>query len=329
MKTWNLLCRFSSFAVLVIVLLSLCSSPSLQAQEGIPTDIAEFDAGMSGFGHSIFLPLVRVSVQDISGPPTGTPIIVNRARVTDLDVLRDELNADIVEIVVRDPTAQTVTEALDAVQARGMRAILNLTSDTDTDRPWYLVDGRWVFPPEAREALAAAGAHPATFAVYGLHEPFSQAYSVTLEQQYECNALVKQYSGGAAVYAEVSKLVGYPRVTEDLHDGLCDYCGLSAHLFKTDWSSARSLDAMRARIDEDLAIQRERMPSARLVFGVQTFGRATTGHRMPTADEVREIRAYACARGLLVQFYPWVHGSYEDVLNTTEDLWPVVAEGCR
>jgi hypothetical protein len=73
MKTRNLLCRFSSFAVLVIVLLSLCSSLSLQAQEGIPTATAGFDAGMPGFRYSTFLPLVRFSVHDISGAPTKTP----------------------------------------------------------------------------------------------------------------------------------------------------------------------------------------------------------------------------------------------------------------
>jgi hypothetical protein len=30
----------------------------------------------------------------------------------------------------------------------------------------------------------------------------------------------------------------------------------------------------------------------------------------------------------MVQYYPWVHGSYEEVLKDVPSLWPVIAEGC-
>jgi len=228
------------------------------------------------------------------------------------------LGVDFVEFLVRPSTADgTILAGLDRAQAMGLKVLLHVyDSATDTDAPWSPEVG---ITPRGAEILRLVEGHPALWAVYAFEEPFdytSEGY-VTPDEQRELYAAIKAVAD-VPVYSDMASLARAESEGLDLSEGMCDVCCVAP----THWP-----DDPTPRLLAEVDTWRRTMPGAELAVMVNVY-EALPNYVLPTAGQLRDLRATMCELGLDYLYYPWSHGGYTTELKDLPDLWPVIAEGC-
>jgi hypothetical protein len=226
-----------------------------------------------------------------------------------------------------DDPAEWVAQ-LDLAQSQGLQVIGRLW----WPEGWEWDGVAWQIHDEARLFVQTMAAHPATFAVYALHEPYwrgcptcglTTAQQQALYQELKAIADVPLYSeiGGVAFWADQG-------ADKTLADGVCDYCGVWNFPFYTDGTYHR--DEFISQLDADLAAIHELAPNSKLVWLLQVFAQSDspTPRRMPTAEEITDIGNIVSWKGVDgIFWYVWEFGSlYDDFLSNHPELFPAVTE---
>jgi hypothetical protein len=216
---------------------------------------------------------------------------------------------------------------LDLARRHGLQVVGRLWPEG-----WTWDGAAWQIDEQARLFVQTVAAHPATLAVYALHEPYwrgCRTCGLTTAQQQE---LYRQIEAIADVplYSEIGSItfwVDAGRATT-LADGMCDYCAVSYYPFFADGSYDR--EQFIERLEEDLAAIRQLAPSAKLVWGLQVFAQsdAPTPRRMPTAKEIADIGAIVSEHDVDgIFWYVWKFGPlYDDFLSNHPELFPAIAQ---
>jgi len=235
--------------------------------------------------------------------------------------MRDELGASVVEHLVRpSDTDAEVVAALDDAQALGLGVLLHIyDSSTPTDGPWTESGGVWTVTADGARILRAVEGHRALWGVYMLEEPFDYTSDgfVSADGQRVLYTAIKAVAD-VQLYSDLASIARAVAEGYTVGDGMCDLCCTAP----TKWSAGMT-ETLR-RIQDEYDAWHATMDQAQLVYMVNTFGGA--GHRMPTAEELREARGRMCELGIPQVYYPWT--GYDDNLSNTPELWPVIMEGC-
>jgi hypothetical protein len=203
---------------------------------------------------------------------------------------------------------------LDEAQAQGIQVIARLWPPNDWDGSHF--DFYYV-----SRFLAVIQDHPALLAYFALHEPLEQFNGDQLRAYYQA---VKSYAPRVLVFNAMSDIAGFeadPRFFDRRFTaGICDICAIWYYPFvvrqgKPAFDRQRVLDVMTAND----ALVRARDPNAQLWFLGQAYALSQSSPplRMPSAQEMDDLAALLLEDpridGLL--WYPWSHGSYDQVLG--------------
>jgi len=215
---------------------------------------------------------------------------------------------------------------LDLAQSHGLQVI-----GRQWPEGWEWDGAAWQIDEQARRFVQTVAAHPATLAVYALHEPYwrgcptcglTTAQQQTLYQDIKAIADVPLYSEIGSITFWVDR-----GTATTLADGVCDYCAVSYYPFFADGTYRR--ERFIERLEEDIAAIRELAPSSRLVWGMQVFAQSDSPEprRMPTTEEIADIGAIVAERDVDgIFWYVWKFGPlYDDFLSNHPELFPAVA----
>ena len=215
---------------------------------------------------------------------------------------------------------------LDLAQSHGLQVVALLWPEG-----WEWDGAAWQIDEQARRFVQTVAAHPATLAVYALHEPYWRGCStcgLTTAQQQALYQDVKAIAD-VPLYSEIGEIAFWANQGEDttLADGVCDYCGATLYPFFADGTYHR--DEFISHLDDDIAAIRELAPYSRLVWGMQVFAQSDSPEprRMPTAEEIADIGAIVAERDVDgIFWYVWWFGSlYDDFLSNHPELFPAVS----
>lgn len=205
---------------------------------------------------------------------------------------------------------------LDEAQRADIQVIARLWPLTEDENEPFDLEPVAIF-------LETTGDHPALLAYLGLHEPLERFNSDQMRQFYaSIKAIAPQmpvahYMGSMALFDGSLRFPGR-RFTE----GICDICIV--------WCTPAQTRDGEPYFDETAVIQTvrdnrqlidERAPDSQLWFLGQTYALAAHRHqlRMPTPDEMAQIFTTAIDEGVDgFLWYPWLHGSYDQVLSSPE-----------
>lgn len=205
---------------------------------------------------------------------------------------------------------------LDEAERANIRVVARLDSPTQ----W---NGREFDLRAVQSFLAVVQNHPALLAYLGLHEPLEQFNSNQLRDFYSDvrdlapEVAVAHYMGNIAWF-EAS--LRFPK--RDFTPGICDICIIWYYPARyVDGQPAFEEDRARQIMQTHRRLISERAPEAQLWFLGQTFAQSEHERtlRMPTPGEME--RLYALAEREQVDgflWYPWLHGSYDQVLGDPE-----------
>jgi hypothetical protein len=192
---------------------------------------------------------------------------------------------------------------------------------------WSWDGSAWQIDDKARSFVQTVSKHPATLAVYGLHEPYWQGCwgcgYTTAQQQLLYDAI--KAIADVPIYSEVGGVAFWTEQGEDtaFAERVCDYCGNWYYPFQ---DGKYERDILLQKLKDDLAVMRERAPNSKLVWGLQTFAKDPPGYEMPTAKEMYDLAAIVFAAGVDgASWYPWTFGElYSDVLSNHPELYDTV-----
>jgi len=221
-----------------------------------------------------------------------------------------------------DGTPEDWRAYLDAAQAWDIKVIAWLWPEG-----WSWDGTAWQIDDQARSFVQTVAGHPATFAVYALHEPYWRdcwgcGYT-TAEQQALYRAI--KTIADISIYSDVGSISFWTAQGEKtaFADGVCDYCGNWYYPFLEDGSYTRA--ELISQLTADLAVIRERAPNSKFVWGMQSYAQSGS-FRIPTADEMRDLASIVYSKdvdGAL--WYVWWFGHlYSDFLSNHPELYPIV-----
>jgi hypothetical protein len=220
---------------------------------------------------------------------------------------------------------------LDAAHARQLRVI-----------PWYWPEGwrldeatgTWIFDDHARLFLETVADHPATFAVYGMHEPYWNLCQTCGYTTAELQQLYRQIKAIADVpiYSEMESFVLYSRGAESspatvFADGVCDYCNVNFYPFREGGIYQRE-QLMQALVEE-LELAQELAPQSRIIWTMAAFAYPQDNLRLPNAEEMVDLATLVYGAGYVGAFwYTWDfdESSYPDFLSRHPELFSSVRE---
>jgi hypothetical protein len=251
--------------------------------------------------------------------------------IEDLDTMR-EFGIDMILAEFRyDEGPEEWLAYLDAAHACGIRVI-----------PWLWPQGwsmdqatsEWTIDDQARLFLQTVADHPATFAVYGMHEPYWNGCQTCGYTTPELQALYQELKAIADVpiYSEMESFHLYSRGEESSEstvfaDGICDYCNTNYYPFFENGVYER--DILIERLEIELQLARELAPQSEIIWTMQTFEYDRDRLRMPTAEEMRDLASLVYATDIAGAFwYPWTFDEteYSDFLSRHPELFPTIRE---
>ncbi len=213
---------------------------------------------------------------------------------------------------------------LNRAQAHGLKVI-----------PWLWPEGwswdgaKWNIDDQARLFVETVAKHPATLAVYALHEPYWRdcwGCGYTTEQQQLLYDEIKAIAD-IPIYSEVGSAAFWTAQGEEtaFAEGVCDYCGLWYHPFR---EGKYERDTLLQRLKDDVTVMRERAPNSKIVWGLQAFATDSPGYDMPSAEQMYDQAALVYGAGVDgAGWYPWTFGElYSDVLSDHPELYDTVRE---
>ncbi len=215
-------------------------------------------------------------------------------------------------------------DQLDEAQAHDLQVIAWLWP-----QGWQWDGTTWHIDHRARSFVQTVAGHPATFAVFALHEPYWQGCwgcgYTTYEQQLLYDAI--KAIADVPIYSAVDSIAFWTAQGEEtaFADGVCDYCGTWYHPFRTDgYKREEFLEQLYA----DLAVARERGPKSKIVWAMQAFAQDQGGFRMPTSAEMYDLAGEVYAAGVDgAMWHPWTFNSlYDDFLSNHPELYDTVRQ---
>jgi hypothetical protein len=196
---------------------------------------------------------------------------------------------------------------------------------------WVWDGEAWQIDAQARSFVQTVAEHPATLAVYALHEPYwrgCRTCGLTTAEQQTLYRELKAIAG-VPLYSELGSITYWVErgAATTLQDGMCDYCAVTFYPFFADGTYRR--ERFIERLEEDLAAIHTHAPNARLSWGMQVFAQSESPEprRMPTAQEIADISAIVAQRDVAgIFWYVWEFGPlYDDFLSNHPELFAAVA----
>ena len=214
---------------------------------------------------------------------------------------------------------------LDLAQNHGLEVVAWLWPEG-----WEWDGNDWQIDNQARSFIQTVAAHPATLAVYALHEPYWRGCptcGLTTAQQQVLYQEIKAIAD-IPLYSEIGSVTYWADQGQDttLAEGVCDYCAVWYFPFFADGTFRR--DEFISHLDDELAAIRDLSPNSEAVWLMQVFAMADhpEPRRMPTAAEIRDINTIVVKRDVSgVFWYVWRFGpEYDDYLSNHPELFPAV-----
>lgn len=194
---------------------------------------------------------------------------------------------------------------------------------------WSWDGSAWRIDDQARSFVQTVAPHAATVAVYALHEPYWKGCwgcGYTTRQQQQLYDAIKAIAD-VPIYSEVGGVAFWTAQGEEtaFAERVCDYCGNWYYPFR---DGKYQRDILVQRLQDDVAVMRQRSPNSKLVWGLQAFAQDPPGYDMPNADEMYDVANIAYAAGVDgASWYPWTLGElYDDVLSNHPELYDVVRQ---
>jgi hypothetical protein len=237
--------------------------------------------------------------------------------------LMKELGVEVVhQRFDHDETPGNWVAQLDEAQRHDLRVIAWLWPEG-----WRWNGSAWQIDDQARSFVRIVAGHPATLAVYMLHEPYWQGCwgcgYTTAQQQLLYDAI--KAIADVPIYSEVGGVAFWTAQGADtvFDERVCDYCGNWYYPF-VDGKYER--DILVQKLKEDVAVTRERAPTSKIIWGLQAFAQGSSGHYMPNAEQMYDLAAVVFAAGVDgAAWYPWTFSEqYDDFLANHPELYDTV-----
>ncbi|MDW8350900.1 MAG: endo alpha-1,4 polygalactosaminidase [Anaerolineae bacterium] len=216
---------------------------------------------------------------------------------------------------------------LDTAWSLGMRVIPWLWPEG-----WKLnrQTGVWTIDATARRFLETVAGHPATFAVYALHEPYwmeCDTCGYTTAEQQALYRAIKQIAP-VPIYSEINGIAFWAEATPEkaIAPGVCDYCQTAFYPFINDGRYLR--DELIALIQREIATLQRLAPESRLIWTMPAFEYHEDALRMPTSAEMwdyaRLVYGRAEISGAWWYMWRWDNDLYSSYLALHPTLHPTV-----
>ncbi len=213
---------------------------------------------------------------------------------------------------------------LDQLQAHNLQALA-----VQWPQGWRWQDGAWQIDEQATLFLQTVADHPATFAVFGLQEPYwrgCRECGLTTAQQQQLYRHLKAIAD-VPLYFEIGDVAFWANEGAEttLRDGVCDYCGVWFYPAWADGSYQRQ--PFIDHVDGNIRAMRHHAPHSKLVWLLQVFAQEDY-RRMPTDAEIQDMGAIVAARDVDgIFWYVWQFGPlYSDFLANHPELFPAVQQ---
>lgn len=213
-----------------------------------------------------------------------------------------------------DADPATWVTYLDTARALKMRVI-----------PWLWPEGWkldrrtgvWTIDATARRFLETVAGHPATLAVYGLHEPYwneCDTCGYTTAEQQALYRAIKEIAP-VPIYSEINGFTFWSEASraKTIAPEVCDYCQTAFYPFLTDGSYQRN--ELIAHIEREIATLQRYAPESRLIWTMPAMSHRGDGLRMPTSDEMWDYASLVYGR-------PEISGAWWYMWRWDNDLYP-------
>jgi hypothetical protein len=194
---------------------------------------------------------------------------------------------------------------------------------------WSWDGSTWQIDDQARAFVETVATHPATFAVYALHEPYWRecwGCGYTTRQQQLLYDAIKAIAD-VPIYSDLGSVSFWTAQGKDtaFSDGVCDYCGNWYYPFLEDGTYAR--EDLYSKLQASLAVTRERAPNSKFVWLMQSYAKSGE-FRMPTAEEMRDLASLVFSMDVdgALWYVGWFGSLYSDFLSSHPELFPTVRE---
>ncbi|MDW8214534.1 MAG: endo alpha-1,4 polygalactosaminidase [Roseiflexaceae bacterium] len=190
--------------------------------------------------------------------------------------------------------------------------------------------GVWTIDATARRFLETVAAHPATFAVYALHEPYwmeCDTCGFTSAEEQALYRAIKQIAP-VPIYSEINGFTFWAEATPEkaIAPGVCDYCQTGFYPFLTDGTYQR--DELITHIQREIATLQRLAPESRLIWTMPAFEYHADELRMPTSDEMWDYASLVYSRpeisGAWWYMWRWDNDLYSSYLALHPELHPTV-----
>lgn len=221
-----------------------------------------------------------------------------------------------------DDTPEEWMAQLDLAQSHNLQVVGRLWPEG-----WDWNGAVWHIDDQARLFVQTVASHPATLAVYALHEPFwrgCRSCGLTTAQQQVLYRKLKAMAN-VPIYSELGDIAFWANRGQEttLADGVCDYCGAWFYPAFADGSFHRQ--EFIAHLEDNIAIIRELAPASKLVWLMQVYAKENH-RRMPTFEEIRDMGSIVATKDVDgIFWYVWQFGPlYSDFLSNHPELYPAV-----
>ena len=226
-----------------------------------------------------------------------------------------------------DADPATWVTYLDTARALRMRVIPWLWPEGWTlDRR----TGAWTIDATARRFLETVARHPATFAIYGLHEPYwneCDTCGYTTAEQQALYTAIKRIAP-VPIYSEINGFTFWAEASraKTIAPGVCDYCQTAFYPFLDNGSYQR--DELIAHIEREIATLQRYAPESRLIWTMPAMAHRGDRLRMPTSDEMWDYANLVYGRpeisGAWWYMWRWDNQLYSTYLAEHPELHPTV-----
>lgn len=190
--------------------------------------------------------------------------------------------------------------------------------------------GVWTIDTTAQRFLETIARHPATFAVYALHEPYwmeCDTCGYTTAEQQALYRAIKQIAP-VLIYSEINGLTFWAEATPEkaIASGVCDYCQTTFYPLLTNGRYLR--DELITQIQREIATLQRLAPESRLIWTMPAFEYHEDDLRMPTSDEMWDYASLVYSRpeisGAWWYMWRWDNDLYSSYLALHPELHPTV-----
>lgn len=192
--------------------------------------------------------------------------------------------------------------------------------------------GTWTIDETAQQFIETVAEHPATFAIYALHEPYwmeCDTCGYTTAEQQALYRAIKQIAP-VPIYSEINGIAFWAEHSAEktIAPEVCDYCQTAFYPFLTNGSYLRA--ELVAHLEREIEALRRYAPESCLIWTMQAMAHSGDELRMPTSDEMWDYATLVFEQPAIVgawwYMWRWDNPLYSTYLVLHPELHPTVRE---